>query len=144
MPTAQLEQLIQVCDECSQGENYNIINGICISTHRCEDFNAFIFDYGVLTDKNTQSFFAGDFCFLVTGTKPWEVPALFRKLLLCKNRNIRFLLSFSTSKDVEKLTEYLGEQYSVAPYCPDIWESVDSNYLDNMLYDDIKEYCGGL
>lgn len=142
---SQLKQLVQVCDDCEEKDNYHIINGVCVATKQCENFNAFVSDNGVLEKNNIQSFLSSDFALLVGGTKPWELTFLFEKLLWCKDNNVSVLLSFSSSAAVDEIAEYIGDNYSIAPYYPDIWNSVDNDYyLDKLLYNRIKEYCGGI
>lgn len=142
---SQLEQLVQVCDDCEEKENHHIINGVCVATAQCEKFNAFISDIGVLEKNNILSFLSSDFPLLVGGTKPWELTFLFEKLLWCKDNNVSVLLSFSSSATVDEIAEYIGDDYEITPYYPDIWNSVDNDYyLDKLLYGKIKEYCGGI
>ena len=139
--TAMLE-LYQ--DRTVTQENYVEVNGIRITMERSPSFDAYIFDYGVLSQEWAEPFCGADLSILVGGVKPWELPLLAAAqniALQGKPQHMVTLLSFAAPDDVGEVREYLGKCGAVA-YHPDIWAPGSDSVYRSTILPALRQICG--
>lgn len=133
-------------DEGSREGDVATIRGIPFCSARSEHFDAYLLDLSLLAEASLPQFYAADLSVLVTGTKPWELPALAQALSLIKENpphNFVTLASFATQKDLELLQRFLGEYWAAVSYHPDLWDAGSTAAYRSAVLPLLKDLCGG-
>ena len=121
------------------------IRGIPFSSARSERFDAYLTDLSMLEETTLAQFSAADLSILVTGVKPWELPALAQSLALLRDRpatRLVTLASFAVQKDLELIQKYLGAHWAAVSYHPDPWEAGSTSAYHAAILPQLKDYCG--
>jgi len=107
-------------------------------------FNAYVNDAGVLSEKNHPLFSGADISVLVGGSKPWEMAAFSDCIKLARGtRRFSGLLSFTKHEDAEELSRLLLKKVLPAPYRPDFWEDGGGSAVyREALLSYLTEVCG--
>lgn len=100
-----------------------IIEGIPFVTDAAHAYDCYIRDLGVLGDSTKDAFSSADWSVLVTGVKPWELPATAQALGGIQARPYAsVILSFALERDLEPLRSVLDRRGAVsAPWLPQPW-----------------------
>lgn len=121
------------------------IHGVPFCQGESSRYNAYIQDWGMLTQENAAHFGAADLSVLVASTKPWELPAVadaLKQVVSHPCRELITLASFSTQRDLDRLSKYFGEKNGLVPYYPDPWEPPESEIYAKLFLPELKAICG--
>ncbi|MEG1761140.1 MAG: hypothetical protein RR115_00940 [Hydrogenoanaerobacterium sp.] len=112
-----------------------------------EKYNAYILDYGVITEKNVAEFMICDASVLCCGTKAWELPNL-ADLLVQFDELQNALMLFSFTGDTERggairLLEPITKQVFFAPHAPDIFRGkINTDFYNLLLLNKLQKKEG--
>lgn len=121
------------------------IHGIPFCQGESSPYNAYVQDWGMLTQENAVHFGAADLNVLVASTKPWELPAVadaLKQVVSHPCRGLITLASFSTQPDLDRLSKYFGAKNGLVPYYPDPWQPPELENYTKLLLPELKALCG--
>lgn len=106
--------------------------------------NAFIYDCGILTDKNADEYASCDLRYLCAGTKAWELPHLVQTVAAHPHAAQQVLFSFASKREEKEANEIMAGALPIAftPYFPDIWEPGERLWHEEFLVPKVKELMG--
>lgn len=137
--------IMKTIEDGTETENAVEIHGVPFCKQESPQYNAYVLDYGLLTPENAAHFCVADLSVLVGCTKPWELPSFAKALNLAQpyhGRSLITLASFSTQRDLDRLSKYFGDKSGLAPYHPDLWEPPAPQTYTKLILPELREICG--
>lgn len=141
LDTLQLAYPDKIAVHC----DYIEIDGLCMSTSTCDrqDFNARVFDVGVLNESTAQIIRDTNvhLRLLVSGIKPWELQSFAAAKGLLQDVEHRACVSFGDEDELARLQRYFGERTVLAPWNPMPLIPCDLTPYDTLFLSMLQELC---
>ena len=92
----------------------DIYSGFNISDVIAENYDIYVFDFGVITEMKLTSFLTKDLSVIVSGVKAWELNQLRNAMeLLGTKKTVSYLLNFAIKDEEAKIRQFMS---SLSPH----------------------------
>lgn len=111
-------------------------------------YDVYIYDYGILTNENLDSFIKNDKRIIVGGSKLWEISNIFIAIAKLKElEDVHFIISFCPIEDKNALSSNMNKYKKntyFSEYAPNPFEMKNSEIYQSIFKDNVEEKSNNL